>query len=122
MIDVSGIIPELRPVAEKAAHVYGHHAGRDFVGLVAHGSAVKGGFIEGCSDIDFQLYLHDRALTPEGHLPLERSIALHRDLAHIDPAPALYIQCYAFGSTLREGWTGPDPRRVPHRRRAPPRA
>lgn len=109
MIDISGIIPELRPVAEKAAQVYVHHAAGDFVGLIAHGSAVKGGFIAGCSDIDFQLFLRDGAFTAEGHLPLERSVDLHRDLARIDPEPALYIQCLALGSALPARRVGPVP-------------
>ncbi|HYM16564.1 MAG TPA: hypothetical protein VEZ14_13490 [Dehalococcoidia bacterium] len=109
MIDVSGLVPEAQPIAERAAIVYIHHAGRDFRGLIAHGSAVKGGVIPNCSDIDLQLYLDGRAFDAAGHLPLDRQIALHRDLARIDPAPFHYIQCYAIGTRLRDGWTGPIP-------------
>jgi hypothetical protein len=87
------------------------------VGLLAHGSAVKGGFIAGCSDVDLQLFVDDAALTPEekphpsrlGYLPLELSLAVHRELAAIDPAPFSYIQCFAMGAGLPEGWPGHVP-------------
>ncbi len=109
MIDVSSLVPEARPVAEKAAAVYLHHAGPDFRGLIAHGSTVKGGFIPGCSDVDLHLYLDPAAFDADGHLPLARQIALHRDLSRIDPAPFSYIQCYAIGARPRDGWVGPIP-------------
>ncbi|MDP9236572.1 MAG: hypothetical protein M3P30_04085 [Chloroflexota bacterium] len=109
MIDVSGLMAEAQAIVQRAAEVYIRHAGDTFVGLIAHGSAVKGGIIPGCSDVDLQLYLRDSAFTPDGHPPLERQIAIHRDLSRIDPAPFHYIQCYAFGSRLAEGWVGPVP-------------
>ena len=109
MIDVSSLVPEARPVVEKAAAVYLHHAGPDFRGLIAHGSTVKGGFIPGCSDIDLHLYLDPAAFDADGHLPLARQVALHRDLSRIDPAPFSYIQCYAIGARPRDGWVGPIP-------------
>ncbi len=109
MLDLSRVVPEAQAVVEKAAVVYMHHAGRDFVGLIAHGSAVKGGFIAGCSDVDLQLHLKTSAFDENGLLPFERTVAIHRDLAHIDPAPFRYIQCYAFGGAQREGWVGPIP-------------
>lgn len=109
MLDLSRVVPEAQAVVEKASVVYMHHAGRDFIGLIAHGSAVKGGFIAGCSDVDFQLYLKPSAFDERGHLPFERTVAIHRDLAHIDPAPFRYVQCYAFGGARREGWVGPIP-------------
>jgi hypothetical protein len=42
-------------------------------------------------------------------LPLDLGLAIHRDLAQIDPAPFQYIQCYARTSRLPEGYIGPIP-------------
>ena len=109
IIDVSGLVAEARPIAERAAAVYVRHTGDDFVGLLAHGSAVKGGVIPGCSDIDLQLYLRDAAFSAGEPLPLEQQMAIHRDLSLIDTGPFAYIQCYAFGSCFPDGWTGPVP-------------
>lgn len=108
-MDLASLVPEARPIVEKAAAVYIHHTQQDFVGLIIHGSALKGGFIAGCSDIDMQLYLTPAAFDASGHLPFELTVAIHRDLARIDPAPFRYIQCYAFSTQMREGWTGPVP-------------
>jgi hypothetical protein len=108
-VDVSGVTAEARPSVERAAQVYIGHMRDAFIGLIAHGSAVKEGFIPGCSDIDLQLYLSDDAFTSEGLVPLEKQIAIHRDLSRINPAPFSYIQCYALGSGLPAGWVGPVP-------------
>jgi hypothetical protein len=94
-LDLSGVMPEARPAVERAANVYIAHTRRWFVGILAHGSAVKGGFIPGCSDIDLKLYLEPDAFTAEGYLPFAISLAIARDLAPVDPAPFAYIQCYA---------------------------
>lgn len=94
-LDLSGVRPEARRIAERAAEVYRRHTWPWLVGLLAHGSAVKGGFIPGCSDIDFQLYLADEAFTAEGELPFALTVAIHRELARIDLAPFSYIQAYA---------------------------
>jgi len=101
--------PEARPIVEKAAAVYLKHTASWFVGLVIHGSAMKGGFIPGCSDIDLQLYLEDAAFTAQGHLPLKVCLSIQRDLARIDPAPFRYIQCLALSSTLPKDHVGPIP-------------
>ncbi len=108
-MNLEPIVPEARPVVEKAAAVYIHHTRQDFVGLIVHGSALKGGFIAGCSDVDLQLYVMPNALDAAGHLPFELTVAIHRDLARIDPAPFRYIQCYAFSTRMRDGWVGPVP-------------
>ena len=107
-MNVDPVAPEARSIVEKAASVYIHHTHQSFVGLIVHGSALKGGFIPGCSDIDMQLYVTPDAFV-EGHLPLELMVAIHRDLARIDLAPFRYIQCYAFSTQMREGWIGPVP-------------
>ncbi len=107
-MNLDPLVPEARPVVEKAASVYIHHTRHDFVGLIVHGSALKGGFIPGCSDIDLQLYVMPDAFVG-GHLPFELTVAIHRDLAHIDPAPFRYIQCYAFSTAMPPGWVGPVP-------------
>ncbi len=107
-MNLAPLVPEARAIVEKAAAVYIHHSRQDFVGLIVHGSALKGGFIAGCSDIDLQLYVTPDAFV-DGHLPLELMVAIHRDLARIDLAPFRYIQCYAFSTQMREGWIGPVP-------------
>lgn len=60
-IDLSRFTPEARLIVEQAAKVYIEHTRPWFVGLIVHGSAVKGGFIPGCSDIDLHLYLDKAA-------------------------------------------------------------
>ena len=60
MLDVSRVTPEARPIVEKAAAVYLKHTASWFVGLVIHGSAMKGGFIPGCSDVDLHANLLSR--------------------------------------------------------------
>lgn len=108
-MNLDPLVPEARPVVEKAGSVYIHHTRDDFVGLLVHGSALKGGFIAGCSDIDMQLYVAPHALDESNHLPFELTVAIHRDLARIDPAPFRYIQCYPFSTTVPAGWTRPVP-------------
>ncbi len=109
MMDLSGLIPEARPIARQAAAVYLKHTTPWFVGLLVHGSAVKGGVIPGCSDVDFQLYLDDAAFSWQGQLPLELAFAIRRDLAGIDLGPFRYVQCYARRPEPEEGLVGPIP-------------
>ena len=98
MEDLSPLTPEARPIAGRAAAVYLRHAAPWFVGLLVHGSALKGGFIPGCSDIDFKLYLDAAAFDDGGQLLLRLCLAIHRDLSRIDPAPFRYIQCVALAA------------------------
>ncbi len=100
MIDVSPLVPDARRAALTAAEIYVEHTRPWLIGLIAMGSALKGGYIPGCSDIDLHLFLADSAFEPDGCLPLELGIAIHRDLAKIDPAPFQYIQCHARKSRL----------------------
>lgn len=109
MLDVSGLVPAARPIVQQVAEVYLKHLSPWFVGLIAHGSAVKGGFIPGCSDVDLHLYLDDAALTWHGELPLALGLAVRRDLAGLDMRPFRYVQCAAHGTRLPEGWVGPVP-------------
>lgn len=109
-MSIDDVAPEARAAAAAAADVYIRHAADDFVGLIIHGSALKGDFIAGCSDIDFKLFVRDEALDERGFLAFERTVAIHRELARIDPYPFGYIQCYAMGSQMRPGWVGPIPR------------
>jgi hypothetical protein len=106
-MNLDPVVAEARAIVEKAATVYIHHTGRSFVGLILHGSALKGGFIAGCSDIDLQLYVLPDALDSRGQLPFELTVAVHRDLSRIDPAPFRYIQCYPFSTKMPAGWTAP---------------
>lgn len=105
-LDLAPIVPEAQSIVRAAALVYLQHLSQWSIGVVIHGSALKGGYIPGCSDIDFQLYLEPAAFNDHGDLSLECGIALHRDLARIDPAPFQYIQGYALPPRKKEGMTG----------------
>jgi hypothetical protein len=93
--DISPLVAVARPIALRAARVYWEHTQPWFVGLLVHGSALKGGYVPGCSDIDFQLYLRDGAFDAAGNPLLDIGVAIQRDLAKINPFPFQYIQCYA---------------------------
>ena len=108
-VDISHLVPAAQPVASRAAAMYLAHTASWFVGLLAHGSAYKGGYITGCSDIDFQLYLDPAAFTAAGALPLDLLTAIHRDIAQVDPAPFRYIQCYALPCATPSGQVPPIP-------------
>lgn len=107
--DVSPLVPEARSIAAAAAEVLLRHTEPWFVGLLAHGSAFKGGYIPGSSDVDFQLYLEPSAFSEDSALPFELNAAIHRDLAAINPYPFSYIQCYAHPCALPADQVGPIP-------------
>jgi hypothetical protein len=113
MIEVTHVVSEARQAVQAAARVYVKHTRPWFVGLLLHGSAFKGQYIPGCSDIDLQLYLDDAAFEANGSLPLNLCLEIHRDLSRIDPAPFQYIQCRAVpasGATqAAAGSLGPIP-------------
>lgn len=109
MIDVSGLAAEVRPVVERAATVYLKHTAPWLTGLLLTGSALRGDFIPGCSDVDFQMYLHPSAFGPGDCLPISLCIAIQRDLAKIELSPFSYLQAFAFADRMREGWVGPVP-------------
>jgi hypothetical protein len=108
-VDVSRLVPEAQPIAAAAAEAYMLHTRPWFVGLVAHGSALKGGFIANCSDVDLQLYLDPAAFSENGNLPLALCLAIQRDLARISPLPFRYIQCHAYPCAMPPGRVGPVP-------------
>src|SRR5437764_563824 len=113
VLDVSPLVPEARPVVAAVAQVYALHTQPWFVGLLVHGSALKGGFIPGGSDIDFHLYLVDPAFDAHHNLPFATAAAIQRDLQHIAIAPFQAIQCFVrpSGYTLpgQEDWVPPIP-------------
>jgi hypothetical protein len=109
MFDTSRLVPEARLIVEAAAASYLRHTQPWFIGLVVHGSALKGGFIPGCSDIDFQLFLDAHAFGGLHDLSFATCLAIQRDLAQIDPAPFRYIQGKAFSTVLPSDHTGPVP-------------
>lgn len=109
MLDMFPVQPEARQIVQAAAAVYLHHIRPHIVGLLVHGSALKGGFIPGCSDIDLKLYLADGAFTTHGQLPLALCLDIQRDLSQIDPTPFRYIQCDAISSTQPPNQIGPVP-------------
>ena len=86
-------VEEAGDIVESVAAVIHSHTKGWFAGLIVFGSAVRGGFIRGCSDIDFQLFLDADAFDSDGCLPLALGLEIHRDLANIDPRPFRYIQC-----------------------------
>ena len=107
--DVSGLVPEARPIARQVADVYLRHTAPWFTGLIVHGSAVKGGVIPNCSDIDFQLYLRDAAFSWRGQLPIELGCAIRRELEGIDLTPFRYVQCYTRRTEPQSDRVGPIP-------------
>ncbi len=107
--DVAKLVPEAQPVARAAAAVYIRHTHRWLLGLLAHGSALKGGFIPGCSDVDMQLFLSEDAFDSDGRLPLALGFAIQRDLANIPLGPFQYVQCYARSPQSRDQMGGPIP-------------
>lgn len=113
MFDVAPLVPEAQPIAERAAEVCWRNTRPWFIGLLVHGSALKGGVIPNCSDIDLQLFLTSDAFNKDGCLPLSLSVDIHRGLASIDPSPFQYIQCYALPAELtslgKEGSVNPFP-------------
>jgi hypothetical protein len=109
MPDLTGLVPEARPIVQQVAAVYLEHTAPWFIGLIVHGSAVKGGVIPNCSDIDFQLYLRDAAFSDRGQLPLELGIAVRRDLESIELWPFRYVQCYVRRAQPEPGLVGPIP-------------
>jgi hypothetical protein len=109
VIDLSGLTAEARPIVRQVAPVYLKHTAPWFIGLLVHGSAVKGGIIPNCSDIDFQLYLDRSAFTWQGQLPLELGFAVRRDLEGIQLSPFRYVQCLARTEEAEENWVGPIP-------------
>ncbi len=109
MFDTSRLVPEARLIVEAAAASFLRHTQPWFVGLVVHGSALKGGFIPGCSDIDFQVFLDEQAFGGSQELPFTTCLEIQRDLARIDPTPFRYIQGKVFSSLLPTSYTGPIP-------------
>ena len=112
-LDVSPLVPEARQVVAAIAQVYWRHTQPWFVGLLVHGSALKGGFIPGGSDIDFQLYLEDAAFDTHHNLPFDTAVAIQRDLEHIAIAPFQAIQCFprpaGYALPGHEEWVPPIP-------------
>ncbi|MFJ7978741.1 nucleotidyltransferase domain-containing protein [Lysinibacillus xylanilyticus] len=106
---ILNIQEEAKKIVEKVAFIYQYHTREDFIGLIVHGSVVKGGIIPGSSDIDFHIYLKETAFEKQGILPLELYLKIHRDLSKIDTKPFSYIQCEALTDKLPEGFVGPVP-------------
>jgi hypothetical protein len=104
-IDVSGVQPSAQSILSRVAEIYLDQLGDALISLVAHGSAVKGGIIEGSSDVDYVVLVSPDILTSCGEFPLERSVAIHRTLSTIDPEPFRYVQGYA------DAWGDPTARR-----------
>jgi len=108
-LDVVPVVPEAQSIVRAAAIIYLHHLSQWCIGVVVHGSVLKGGYVPGCSDVDLQLYLEPSAFSDNGDLPLALCGAIQQDLSRIDPTPFQYIQGYALPPHPRKGITGPIP-------------
>ncbi|MCX7921977.1 MAG: hypothetical protein N3B21_08200 [Clostridia bacterium] len=84
---------KIKAIVNEVSNTYKKHTEAWFDGLIVHGSAVKGGFIPGCSDIDFKLYLRGSAFNSYGKIPIELGLKIQKDLSSICPKPFRYIQC-----------------------------
>ena len=107
-MNVDRVVPEAQSVVRYAASVYQKYTRPWFIGLAVHGSAVKGGYIPGCSDIDFQLYLEDAAYDAWGQLPVDLCLAIHQELSALDPHPFRYLQCEALSPSRNYGGLIPN--------------
>lgn len=96
IVNLSGVIPEAQEIVRQVTEVYLTHTRSWFIGLVAHGSAVKGGFIPGGSDINLRLYLEDGAFNSDKVLPLDFGLAIQRDLVAINLDPFNFVKCDVF--------------------------
>jgi hypothetical protein len=56
-----------------------------------HGSALKGGVIAGCSDIDLQLFLTDAAFAPTGPLFLKKMTQL---ISILEQFSVVFTECF----------------------------
>ena len=92
--DGLGLQSATREPVRQVAAVLRERLGDALVTLAAHGSAVKGGYIAGCSDLDLAVYVRSDALAADGNLSLARAEDLYRGLSGIDPAPFRYVQLY----------------------------
>lgn len=95
-VHVEAVVPEARDVVTAAVEVYRQHCGSALRSVLVHGSAVKGGVIRGCSDVDVALFVDPDWLDASAGETLQRSVAIHRDLARIDPAPFRYLQGHLY--------------------------
>ena len=91
-VDLSGVPDVGREIASAIADICLDELGDDLETLLFHGSAIKGGMIEGSSDFDFVMIVRPGCLTPGDELPLAHATELHCRLATIDPAPFRYLQ------------------------------
>ena len=54
-IENTKLLEQTQTIVQQVSDIYTHHTQQWFIGLVVHGSAVKGGFIEGWSDNRFSI-------------------------------------------------------------------
>jgi hypothetical protein len=83
------VLDPAQKVAESVAGALHQVFDGNLVGVVGHGSSVKGGWIHHFSDFDFVIFL-ESSPTPEHYLDL------HDALTGIDPGPFAYLQASAF--------------------------
>jgi hypothetical protein len=103
------MLKEVAKIAEQTLDIYKTQTGKAFIGLIVHGSAVKGGIIRGSSDIDFQLFLAESIFEKDGSLPLKLYLNIHHELSKIETHPFRYIQCKAISNHLPKDYVGPVP-------------
>ncbi len=92
--DLTGIQPGARGIVRQIALLCREEFGAGLVTLLVHGSAARGGVIEGSSDVDFVAIVDPAVLTAGVELPLDRAMRFHLGLSRIDPTPFRYLQGY----------------------------
>ncbi len=109
IINVSGLVPEAQEITRCVAEIYLSHTRSWLISLLARGSAVTGGCIPGCSDINLLLYLDEGTFVGGLHPPLDLSLSVQSDLATISCAPFRRVQCEVVSPNRLDTLTGPIP-------------
>jgi hypothetical protein len=109
--DVTPLVPAAQKIVRAISYLYWREFGPQLLGVLVHGSALKGGEIPGCSDIDLRIYVERTAVDEYGAPPLEQALRIQRSLAKIDIKPFLYVQTYVTAVGVENersnGHTGP---------------
>jgi hypothetical protein len=92
--DVTPLVPAAQKIVRAVSYLFWREFGSQLIGVLVYGSALKGGEIPGCGDIDIRIYVERAAVDEYGAPLLEQALRLQRSLAKIDIKPFLYVQTY----------------------------
>ncbi|TCT25449.1 hypothetical protein EDD68_1031, partial [Melghiribacillus thermohalophilus] len=97
-LNFDGINTEAKEIVKKTSYIYFKHLEKDLIGIILQGSAYKGGTIRNCSDIDFQVFVNNRALDNNGYLHYQicKEIQKEKELSRINISPFRNIQTDVF--------------------------